>query len=329
MPLSNAQYDRLMREYDRRQLQDRAEQEARIHYAMAEIPGLATLEESFSDLSVERSRALLAGQSETAARLARQLASIKEEKAVLLASAGLPADYLELHYQCPACRDTGYSEGRKCHCLKQRIVDLLFEQYSIREQLETENFSTFRFDYFDRETVDPSTGLSSYENMQRIYQECRDFADHFSPGKENLLFKGPAGVGKTFLSNCIAEALIRQGFSVVYLPAGRLFELLANAAFRREGEADSGFSAYVLDSDLLIIDDLGAEMNNSFVNSQLFFCLNERKLRKKSTLISTNLTLDEMQGIYTERVTSRLVESYRIYTFYNSDIRIRKRLQSS
>lgn len=327
MALSNSQMDRILREYDRRQLQDRAEQEARIRYALAEIPGLAALDETFSDLSVERSRALLADDAGTADRLARQLSSLKEEKAVLLTSAGLPADYLELHYQCPECRDTGYVDGQKCRCLKQRIVDFLFEQYPIREQLKTENFSTFTFDYFDRETRDPSSGLTSYENMQRIYQECRRFVEHFVPGARNLLFMGPAGVGKTFLSNCIADALLREGFSVVYLPAGRLFDLLAGAAFRRDGGQDSEEYACALESDLLILDDLGAEMNNSFVNSQLFFCLNERKIRKKSTLISTNLSLNQMRDIYTERVTSRLMETYEIYTFFNSDIRIQKRLQ--
>lgn len=327
MALSNSQLDRILREYDRRQLQDRAEQEVRIRYALNEIPGLAALDESFSDLSVERSRALLANQKEKADRLARQLASLKEEKAVLLASAGLPADYLELHYQCPECRDTGYVDGQKCSCLKQRIVDLLFEQYPIREQLAEENFSTFSFDFFDREARDPSTGLTSLENMENIYRDCRGFVESFVPGQRNLLFMGPAGAGKTFLSNCIADALIREGFSVVYLPAGRLFDLLAGAVFRRDGGQDSEEYSYVLESDLLIIDDLGAEMNNSFVNSQLFFCLNERKLRKKSTLISTNLSLNQMRDIYTERVTSRLVENYEIYTFYNSDIRIQKRLK--
>lgn len=113
---------------------------------------------------------------------------------------------------------------------------------------------------------------------------------------------------------------------MVYLPAGRLFETLADATFERTDASKDSYS-YILESDLLIIDDLGAEMNNSFINSQLFFCLNERNLRKRSTLISTNLTLNQMRDNYTERVTSRLVEQYVICHFFNSDIRVKKRLQ--
>ena len=205
-------------------------------------------------------------------------------------------------------------------------MDFLFAQYPIRDQLSKENFDTFSFDYFDTDRRDPVTGKTSLENMRKVYETCREFADSFIPGRKNLLFTGPAGAGKTFLSNCIADALIRQGFSVVYLPAGRLFETLADATFERTDASKDSYS-YILESDLLIIDDLGAEMNNSFINSQLFFCLNERNLRKRSTLISTNLTLNQMRDNYTERVTSRLVEQYVICHFFNSDIRVKKRLQ--
>lgn len=329
MGLTNSQLDQLMREYDRRQLADQADQAARIRYAMEKVPGLRELDEAFSDLSVERSRALLADRKEEAERLAKQLVDLKEQKAVLLASAGLPADFMNMHYQCPECRDTGYIEGKKCRCLKQAIVDYLFAQYPIRDQLAKENFSTFSFAYFDDDRRDPASGRTSLENMQEIYGKCKEFSDSFEPGKRNLLFTGPAGAGKTFLSNCIADALIRQGFSVVYLPAGRLFDTLADAAFDRRDVSAKDASSYILESDLLIIDDLGAEMNNSFINSQLFFCLNERNIRKKSTLISTNLTLNQMRDNYTERVTSRLLEKYEIYPFFNSDIRVKKRLQGN
>lgn len=326
MGLTNSQLDQVMREYDRRQLADQADQTARIRYAMEKVPGLRELDQAVSDLSVERSRALLGDRTEDAVCLAQQLKDLKEQKAVLLASAGLPADFMNKHYTCPDCRDTGYIEGQKCRCLKQAIVDFLFAQYPIRDQLSKENFDTFSFDYFDTDRRDPVTGKTSLENMRKVYETCREFADSFIPGRKNLLFTGPAGTGKTFLSNCIADALIRQGFSVVYLPAGRLFETLADATFERTDASKDSYS-YILESDLLIIDDLGAEMNNSFINSQLFFCLNERNLRKRSTLISTNLTLNQMRDNYTERVTSRLVEQYVICHFFNSDIRVKKRLQ--
>ena len=146
MGLTNSQLDQVMREYDRRQLADQADQTARIRYAMEKVPGLRELDQAVSDLSVERSRALLGDRTEDAARLAQQLKDLKEQKAVLLASAGLPADFMNKHYTCPDCRDTGYIEGQKCRCLKQAIVDFLFAQYPIRDQLSMENFDTFSFD---------------------------------------------------------------------------------------------------------------------------------------------------------------------------------------
>jgi len=330
MGLTNPQYEKIQREYDKKQARNRAEQERRIRHAFSAVAGLKEIESSISDFSVQRARALLAGDREQADRLARQLANSREGKEVLLASAGLCADYMDMHYHCPKCRDTGYIkevEGEKCTCFQQAIADLLFSRYPIHEQLARENFDTFSFDYFDCGPKCARDGKTPYENMQMIHGESRRFVDEFIPGRENLLLIGRAGTGKTFLSNCIAGALLNRGFSVLYLSAGSLFESLAQHAFSRaeeKGQTEEQYR-YILDSDLLIIDDLGTELNNSFVTSQLFFCINERAIRRKSTIISTNLDLNQIRDTYSERVSSRILESYRDFRFYNSDIRIKKR----
>lgn len=323
MALTNLQVDTLLREYDRRQIRDRADQEERIRQALEQVPGLAQAEQAVSDLSVERARAMLQGDTGTAERLAKQLADVKETKAALLADAGLPADQMEMRYECPLCRDTGYVNGQKCRCFQKAIVDMLFRQDSVRERMREENFGTFDLDYFDREERNPVSGLTPYENMMQIRQESLRFVEEFIPGRENLLLMGKAGTGKTFLSHCIAGALMEKGFSVIYLSANSFFESLADHTFGRGGGEET--YRYILDSDLLIIDDLGTEMNSSFVSSQLFFCVNERAQRERSTVISTNLTLNQIRDAYSERVSSRILENYRIFTLYNPDIRILKR----
>ncbi len=325
MGLTNLQYDRIRREYDRRQIQNRAQQEERIRHAFSHVVGLREMEEAIAELSYRRAEALLQGNHEKEKKLEKQLAQTREEKAMLLSLAGFSPDYMDIQYHCPLCKDTGYIQSEKCRCFRQAVLDQVFAQYAVRDCLEKENFSTFSFAYFDREVSRGET-CSSYENMRHIHDACLLFAEDFEPGKQNLLFRGQSGTGKTFVSHCIAEMLLKQGYSVIYLSAIQFFDELADRFFSRDREGSEETDAYLLESDLLILDDLGTELNNSFVNSRLFACISERNLRKKSTIISTNLSLNEIRDRYTERVSSRLLENYQLFHFYNSDIRVKKRL---
>ena len=138
---------------------------------------------------------------------------------------------------------------------------------------------------------------------------------------------GDTGVGKTFLSHCIAKELLEQSYSVIYFTASQLFDILAKNTFDKD--ADAGLvHDHILDCDLLIIDDLGTEFANSFTTSQLFICLNERILRKKSTLISTNLALEDIRNIYSERIFSRITSTYTVLRMTGDDIRIQKKLMN-
>lgn len=323
MGLTNPQYEKILRDYDRKQAENRALQEAHIREAYRKIPQLQETEETLADLSYQRVQCRLTGDEEASRRLERQVADLREERKVLLASGGFPPDYLELPSHCPLCHDTGFVEGKKCKCFQQAVVDLLFSQHPIHEKLNQENFSTFSLEYYDREPLDG--GESPYEHMRQVLRQCRRFVEEFEPGKENLLLMGSTGTGKTFLSNCIAEALIRRGVSVIYLSANQLFEALADHAYSREEPEQAENYRWILDSDLLIVDDLGTELNNALVSSELFFCLNERSVRRKSTLISTNLSMNQIRAGYSERVVSRLMENYRLLRLYNSDIRLKKR----
>ena len=269
---------------------------------------------------------MLKGDPDRAAAMKQEAAQLKEQKALYMARNGYPADYLDMKYHCPLCRDTGRVDGQKCHCFKQMEIEILYDQSNIRDVLTRENFDTLTMEYYDREKIDPKTGMTVYEYMSMVIGECKAFVENFGSEKGSILFTGNTGCGKTFLSNCIARELIRRSYSVVYLTATDMFDILSESRFgsRDEDEAKDR-AAYILECDLLIVDDLGTELINTFTASQLFYCINERLNRKKGTIISTNLALNRMQDEFTERVTSRIMSQYRILPLLGEDLRFIRR----
>lgn len=326
MALSNSQYAQLMRTYEKRQLDN--EHRLREHYehAYAIIPELKELDDRISSLSISRARNLLDGDNLALGQLKQELSLLFSRKKELLLSAHLPEDYLTLQYTCPDCRDTGYIGTDKCHCFKKAIVDLLYKQSNLQEILEQENFSTFRREYYSNNHIDSLTGRTSLESAETALRICLEFADHFSDEFRNLLLYGDTGVGKTFLSHCIAKELMDHSFSVIYFSAAQLFDYFAKNTFGKKEDQDSDAFDHIYNCDLLIIDDLGTELSNSFTVSQLFVCLNERILRKKSTIISTNLALDDINSIYSERIFSRISSNYTMLRLTGDDIRLQKKL---
>ena len=328
MPLTNAQYDRIEREYGRRRMEAADDRDRRFREAYARIPGLRHLEEQLADLTFSRVKSRVTGNRAEEVSAGERIRMLRNERMRLLKEAGLPEDMLETHYRCPVCSDTGYADGEPCSCRKDMVIKMLYDQSAIRENLEKENFSSFRMDYYDESLTDPSTGETHREMMEKNLEAAHRFVDRFGQEPQNLLLTGQVGTGKTFLSNCIARELLNRSYSVLYLSAGQLFDILARQAFDRKGEPADDTAGQIFSCDLLIIDDLGTELTSAFVSSRLFTCINERILRGKSTLISTNLGMNDMLRIYSERVTSRLMGHYRILKFPDRDIRILKRLQS-
>lgn len=340
MPLKNEQYNQILREYDKRQLENhrilREKQDA-IYEA---IPALKELDHAIASNATKAIKLSLLGDEDALKRLRSDNKELSENKKALLMAHGYPQDYLTLTYTCPDCKDTGYITDEvwpdedhillsknKCHCFKQAIVDLLYHQSNIRNAIEKENFATFSYDYFDQDFVDPASGITSYENMVDIVAFCQRFIQNFDTKFENILLYGNSGAGKTFLSNCIAKELIESAHTVIYLTAFELFDILEKHKFSKTNDytIQEQFEG-ILDCDLLIIDDLGTELANSFTNSQLYTCLNERLLSEKSTIISTNLSLDDLAEQYSERIFSRIASGYTILKLFGRDIRIKKAL---
>lgn len=325
MPLKNSQYDAILRIYQDIQLNNKHRQDDCIQKAYQMIPSLLEIDQKISSLCVNRARKLLSGDDSALKDLKEQIALLSAERTKLLTDHGLPSDYLDLHYTCSDCKDTGFIGNEKCHCFKQKEIDLLYMQSNIREILKSENFSSFSYQYYSSDIIDPETGLSALETAKEVFAKCKSFLFSFDSQPGNLFFYGDTGVGKTFLSHCIAKWLIDRSHSVIYFSAFQLFDLFAKYTFSKAEEAME-FYPYVFDCDLLIIDDLGTELTNTFVSTQLFLCINERLSRKKSTVISTNLPINRFSDTYSERVFSRITTNYTMCKLIGDDIRVQKKL---
>lgn len=325
MGLTNSQYDQLMREYSRQQTASQHELAQRRAAIYRKLPELAALEADYASCAVASVEARFSGDEKAAGQLRRNMRQLAARKEALLAEGGYAPSDLEPRYQCADCRDTGYIGREKCHCFRQKAVDLFYTQSGLRSILQRENFSAFSFDYYSDADVDPQTQMTPRQNMHRIVKRCREFLAHFDEGAGNLLFYGGTGLGKTFLSHCIARELIETAHSVIYHSSQELFSALAKETFSRSSPGeDASFAEYLLDCDLLIIDDLGTELTNAFVSSQLFFLLNERIGRGKSMIISSNLSLAGLVETYSERIFSRISSSFALLGFFGDDIRIQK-----
>lgn len=324
MPLKNIQYDEIMREYNRRQLENKHRQEICRKKAYGEIPRLKEIDEEVATLSASKIRAMLTRGETSASDLKAQIALLAEERRALLLSHGYPADYLEIHYTCPLCQDTGYIGMEKCTCFRKAAIDLLYAQSNLKEILKKENFAHFSFDYYSDKIKNEATGLSERETARQAVEKAHLFIDGFDTSWKNLLIYGDTGVGKTFLSHCIAQELIESGHSVVYFSAFDLFDLLSQSAFSKNISREA-LDDFIFSCDLLIIDDLGTELTNSFISSQFFLCVNERIMRNKSTIISTNLTINSLFDLYSERTFSRIISNYELIKLIGKDIRIQKK----
>ncbi|MDO5538941.1 MAG: ATP-binding protein [Eubacteriales bacterium] len=326
MSLNNFQYDSIIREYNRKQIVHRHALEERRASVFAVLPRLEEIDREIASASTQTVRRLLAGDESALAESKKQIAALSEERRIVLCSGGYPASYLEMTYDCPDCKDTGYIDGVKCHCFKKAEIDLLYTQSHLQDVLAVENFDTFSYDYYSDEIIDPARGISSLENIHRIIALCRNAVQDFDNTPANLFFFGDTGVGKTFLSHCIAKELLDSTHSVVYFSARDLFETFAEKRFSRAEQTSISTDA-IYSCDLLIIDDLGTELTNTFVNSELFFCINERLINHKSTIISTNLSLQAFADTYSERIFSRISNNYTMLKMFGKDIRLLKRLQ--
>lgn len=307
--------------YDRIQTRHAQDQDRRQDQVYQKIPLVQEIDTEINKKGFSAVYQSLAGKD--AQDLQRELDHLKDMKRDLLVQNGYPEDYLDPHYDCRECKDTGYLEnGKRCDCLKQFLAQDLYEMSNMDRMLKRENFQSFNWSVFSK-TIQPDQGVSPYENMKLVVQKVDQFLQDFPQDNgDNLLFYGGTGLGKTFLSNCIAKALLDENYTVIYQTSFTLIDLLERKKFGKESQADLDLAYQLLfSSDLLILDDLGTELTNQFTNAEIFNIINTRILAGKKILISTNLALHEIKNIYSDRVFSRIVQNFIPLRFIGEDLR--------
>lgn len=323
MALSNSQLEVIDQIYANRRLDNQIVMNERLAEVEEAIPEIAKINSDIATLASDAMRSSLSGNSVDVDSIKKEIQSLGEKKKALLLSGGFAADYLDEIYSCEKCHDTGFVDGKSCECRDKEIIKYLYSRSELKNILERENFSTFNYDLFSQSLVDENLGVDARTNMKNVAEYCQYFINHFDTEFDNLLFYGKAGTGKTFLINCIAKELMDTFHSVLYLSASQFFNLTADNVLNKD--SSSVYKNVDLDDlkncDLLIIDDLGTEFTTAFSETYLFEVLNERLIHQKSTIISTNLTLEEMQKRYDDRVFSRAMGYYSTFKIFGDDIR--------
>ena len=249
---------------------------------------------------------------------------LQQERAVLLGAMGLPPDALEARPACPLCGDTGWQGARMCRCLKELCAQEQIRELSKLLPLGEQSFDTFRLDYYSQQPW-PEEGNSPRVNMELIYEVCLSYAQKFgSFPLRNLFMTGAPGLGKTFLSACIARAVSEKGHSVVYDTAGNVFAQFEARKFQRDsqdGQEARDETRRYLGCELLILDDLGSELTTQLTQWALYEIINTRLVGKKHTVISSNLSVAEATRRYSPQIVSRLEGEYHILHFFGEDIR--------
>lgn len=337
MQISDTAFKQILREYDEKQLKASRDLRIRKQKIEEEIPELHLIDSRIAEISVNMAVMRVKGQKTDLDAYQKEKQALVQRKQELLRQAGYMPRDLEPVYACPVCQDTGFVDGEKCSCFKARIIDVLYDQSNIREILQRENFEHYTLDYYSDVPLQGRNGESPLSIAKNALQSAWDFVHHFSRTSDNLFITGGTGTGKTFLCNCIAREILNAGYSVIYLSAFKFFQILRDHTFgdRTSGNitasaaSTSSFNAPedLNSCDLLIIDDLGTEFTNTLTQSVFFDCINERLLRNKHTIISTNLSIEQISNNYSERVFSRIAEKYTYIELLGQDIRISKKLE--
>lgn len=313
-------------EYERKRDRATRDQMFKKMEVYKKIPAIKRIDNEIQKVGLTMSRHIIENPEnykKSVEKARETIEELKMEKAFLLTESNIPADYMDIHYECEKCSDKGYLDnGNRCNCLRQKLVSRAYEMSNIENVLREENFSNFNIDIFSSEKFE-NEKLSPRENMIDIVGIAEGFIYNFDEDNgDNLLFYGTTGLGKTYLCNCIAKSLLDKRKIVVYQTAFTILEIIEKHRFNR-GDQKLNYYKYNLlfDTDLLIIDDLGTEVANTFTNAEIFNIVNTRILSGKKTIISTNLTPKEISEIYTDRIFSRILDKFLPLKFYGKDLR--------
>lgn len=296
--------------------QKEALRDAALELVYEKIPRLTEIDRELGSIGASLAICALSGKS--VAGLKEKSAALTKEKKEILKSTNVP----EIEYSCTACNDTGRVKGKICDCIKRDAAKIIAEALSKEMPLSNNTFLSFDLKYYPDKEIGK---VNAKKRMTSLLNLCREYANSFNPEKsESMLFMGEAGLGKTHLTLSIVNEVINKGYMPFYASADNLFAILESEKFEREGK---GNRDAILNCDLLVIDDLGTEMVTQFTRAELYTLINTRILSGKPTIINTNLSIKELENLYTARITSRLIGSFSAHKFVGLDIRQQKRME--
>ena len=327
----------ILLQYNKKKTSAEYDDEIRKQEIYKKYPQLTEIDNKLTFLAISTTKSLINNNNKDLLdELTINIDKLKKEKNKILKSINIAPNFFEPHYECNICKDTGYITNSNyttsmCSCLKQKLYD---EQYNMSNisNLNTQNFDNFCELYYSNEINENKyhTNISPRENINLIKNICLNFIKNFeNPSQKNLLFTGNTGLGKTFLSSCIANEIIKNGKNVLYQTAPVMLDSIIDYRFGKN--RDSNILESILTVDLLIIDDLGTECINNMKFTELFNIINTRLLNQTKitkTIISTNLSLKNLYSNYDERIVSRLVGNYDICYFFGDDIRFKKKSEN-
>jgi len=313
----------ILRSYEAKRDRAHHEREKRKAVIRKELPDYQMVEDRTNELNLQLARLALGNSNLKRIQSIRlELEQLQQRKAILLTENNYPMNYLGLQYECEKCKDTGYVEGKTCTCLKQALINHSYAMSNLSHVMEKENFETFNIELFSNESFE-GFQETPRQNMFYNLSVAESFVANFDKNSdENLLLYGGTGQGKTFLCNCIAKALLDQSKVVLYQTAFSMLDTIRNIKFSRGEKADTQENYQLLfDSDLLIIDDLGTEVTSAFSNAEIFNIINTRLMKGKKTILSTNLSPMQLEGAYSDRIASRILNNFTPLVFFGPDVR--------
>lgn len=322
----------ILREYEKKRFAQEQLIESRMKELYLKHEELAKIEDEIQAVATENIKNIFSNpedKDKNLKELEKKLNKLQKEKEAFIKKLKLPKGYLEVKYECDICKDTGFKQGEdkleKCPCLKQKVININYNKSNLAI-LEEENFEKFNLKYYSNKVDEEKYGSkkSPRENMKEIETLSKEFVKNFGKSNTNLLFSGDTGLGKTYLINAISKEVLDQGYTVFYQKAPNMLDKLMQTKYEDSREYNSLINS-ILNVDLLVIDDLTEKTTDS-KNIELFTIIDNRLNNSKATVISTNLTLEEMQDIYEDRVISRIIGNYIIKRFYGEDIRLIKKL---
>lgn len=332
--MSNSTLKTLLKDYEQKRMNAILDLDNRKTDLYASNKRLEEIEMELNSFALNTAKSILSANNETNSvnNLKEKIDNLKKEKEMILNNLNIGKDFFKPRFECDLCEDTGYVRNgynfNLCSCIKQKLFDIEYNKSNI-SNLKNDTFTNFNIDlYADKINEELySSNISPRDNIKNIKNIALNFIDNFEDDSEkNLLFLGNTGLGKTFLSNCIANELLQKGKTVLYQTAPVMLDTIIDYRFNKNNS--SSIYENILDVDLLIIDDLGTECMNSMKFSELFNVINTRLLNQNNhitkTIISTNLNLKELSEKYDERIFSRFVGYYNICRFFGEDIRFKK-----